>query len=168
MQHKRLASVVLGLLAIGAVAQADHDGDHHPPSQTQIDFATATSDLMTNTVFAALVQEIGETTPANAANGKQSISLIFNDQNHDMRLVGDLDDLKRNDYPQDSFEAEALDAALTGAPFTAVQRIDDQWYYRRSIPLSNFVPQCAMCHSNFTALPSTAWVGAVMLRVPIN
>ena len=48
-----------------------------------------------------------------------------------------------------------------------VDRDRGRWYFRRSIPLSNFQPQCALCHPNFGGLPSTAWVGALMLRVPI-
>ena len=45
---------------------------------------------------------------------------------------------------------------------------DDRWYYRRSIPLSNFRAECALCHTNFPAGPTPDWVGAVMLRVPIE
>ncbi|MBX3161437.1 MAG: hypothetical protein KF773_36085 [Deltaproteobacteria bacterium] len=123
---------------------------------------------MTNTVVAALVQEIGETTPSNVAQGNQSISLIFNDRNHDMRLVGRLSPLRHNDYPEDRFERDALDDAMSGTPRTSVERVNGQWTYRRSIPLSNFAPQCKMCHSNFAALSSSAWVGALMLRIPIG
>jgi hypothetical protein len=56
---------------------------------------------------------------------------------------------------------------MTGAPLTAVERVAGDWYYRRSIPLSNFQPQCAMCHENFTGLSATAPVGALLLRIPI-
>jgi hypothetical protein len=169
VKYKRLAILggVLGLVgATGAVALAHHDDD--PPSAAEIAEAQGTSDLMTNTVVAALVQEIGETTPANAAQGSVSIGLVFNDRNHDMRLVGNLQPLSSNDYPRDSFERTALTKAMTGQPFTAVEHDEGDWFYRRSIPLSNFAPQCQMCHPNFVGKASTDWVGALMLRVPIN
>lgn len=35
------------------------------------------------------------------------------------------------------------------------------------VPLSNFRVECAMCHAAFDGLPATAWVGALVLRVPI-
>jgi hypothetical protein len=57
---------------------------------------------MLATLFAALLQEFAETTPANVEEGKKSISLIFNDRNDDMRLVGVLQPLRTNDVPQDS------------------------------------------------------------------
>lgn len=171
MKHKRLRtgigiSAIAGVCAIGVVAEA-HRGDHSP-TEAEVEDARQTSDLMTNTVVAALIQEIGETTPANAARGSLSIGLVFNDRNRDMRLVGTLQPLSHNDYPADDFERSALAAAMTGAPHTSVERVEGDWYYRRSIPLSNFAPQCAMCHANFNGLPSTAWVGALMLRVPIE
>ena len=85
-----------------------------PPNQQQVEFAQRTSDLMLATVVGALLQEFAETTPANVEEGKKSISLIFNDRNDDMRLVGLLDPLRDNDVPQDSFEALALDRAMRG------------------------------------------------------
>jgi hypothetical protein len=173
VKHKKLAIAagVFGVAALtltigAAVAEAHHHDDD--PTDAEIAFASGTSDLMVNTVVAALVQEIGETTPANAAQGSQSISLVFNDHNHDMRLVGSLDPLRRNDYPEDSFERDALAKAMVGTPFTKVERVDGQWTYRRSVPLSNFAAQCQMCHSNFAALSSSDWVGALMLRIPID
>lgn len=170
MKYKWLAMLCAGFGTAGlgvtiTVANADHG---HPPSQSEIDFAKGTSDLMTNTVVAALVQEIGETTPQNAEQGKLSIGLVFNDRNHDMRLVGTLQPLASNDYPEDQFEREALALAMTGQADTAVQKVEGRWYYRRSIPLSNFAPQCQMCHANFASLSSSDWVGALMLRVPIQ
>jgi hypothetical protein len=157
----------VGLFAIGAVAEAHHHDDD-PPTADETAFAQRTSDLMTNTVVAALVQEIGETTPQNVEEGKLSIGLVFNDHNRDMRLVGTLDPLSRNDYPADRFERTALANAMVGQPFTAVERDDGQWFYRRSIPLSNFATQCSMCHPNFGPQNASQWVGALMLRIPIN
>jgi hypothetical protein len=162
------AALVIGLGGIGAAADAEAGGNNSSPPAAAVTFAQQTSDLMTNTVVAALLQEIGETTPANVAQGSQSISLVFDDSNQSMRLVGELAPLHQNDYPQDDFEEDALADALTGQPRTSVERVKGQWYYRRSIPLSNFQPQCAMCHANFASLASTDWVGALMLRVPIN
>jgi hypothetical protein len=172
VKHQKLAIAAAGFigiaaitLTIGAVAEAHH---HDQPTDAEVAVAAGTSDLMVNTVVAALVQEIGETTPANAAQGSVSISLVFNDANHDMRLVGTLDPLHDNDRPEDAFEQSALAKAMTGTAATSVERVRGQWYYRRSVPLSNFAPQCQMCHSNFAALSSSDWVGALMLRVPID
>ena len=170
MRLQRL--VIYGLLITGLIAGRGltaiaHDG-FSPPSQEQIDFATETSDLLLATLFAALTQEFDETTPSNVEEGKRSISLVFNDRNNDMRLVGTFDPLRQNDRPRDAFERAALQRALTGQPYTAVQLDDDQWYYRRSVPLSNFRMECALCHTNFPPGPTPDWVGALMLRVPIE
>jgi len=51
------------------------------PSSESIAFAQRTSDLMLNELLAALFQEFNETTPNNVEEGKQAISLIFNDSN---------------------------------------------------------------------------------------
>lgn len=157
-------TVAVVLSGIGAA----YAGNNQMPPAAEIAFAEETADLMTNTVVAALLQEINETTPANAAQGSRSISLVFNDHNHDMRLVGTLDPLRDNDYPEDDFEVTALENAMSGVPTTTVERVKGKWYHRRSIPLSNFQAECGMCHANFVGLPATAWVGALMLRVPIG
>ena len=59
--------------------------------------------------------------------------------------------------------------------YTAVEEVNDTWYYRRSIPLSNtFHQSCVLCHSNFTPDFFTRtnnpgqWVGTLLLRVPIK
>jgi hypothetical protein len=140
---------------------------HQGPPEDAVEFSRRTSDLMASTVFAALIQEIDETTPDNVGEGSLSIGLIFNDVNRDMRLVGTIDPLRDNDRPGGAFERDALARALTGLETTAVQRVSGRWYYRRSLPLSNFREECAMCHEVFVGLPATAWVGALMLRVPI-
>jgi hypothetical protein len=149
--------------AVGAVAYADD----RPVSQAVLS-AQKTSDLMLATLFAALGQEFTETTAENVEQGKRSISLIFNDKNKDMRLVGVLNALRANDFPQDSFEATALVRAMSGQNYNDVQRVDDKWYYRRSVALSNFHPACVLCHTNFGPMNNTQWVGALMLRVPIT
>jgi hypothetical protein len=123
---------------------------------------------MLATLFAALVQEFDETTPDNVEEGKKSISLIFNDRNEDMRLVGTLQPLRANDVPQDSFETTALARAMQGEATTDVQKVQGKWYFRRSVALSNFHPACAQCHTNFGPVSSTQWVGALMLRVPVT
>ena len=161
------AGMVLGctaaLLSLIRVARADS-----PPDQQQVQSAQKTSDLMLATLFAALLQEFAETTPANVEEGKKSISLIFNDRNDDMRLVGMHQPLRANDVPQDSFEASALARAMQGENYTDVQKVQGKWYYRRSVALSNFHPACAMCHTNFGPVNNTQWVGALMLRVPVT
>jgi len=137
------------------------------PSQAQIEFARRSSDLMLATLFAALLQEFAETTPANVEEGKHSISLIFHDRNENMRLVGELEPIRDNDVPQDPFEVTALERAMTGEPSVTVEKVEGKWAYRRSVPLSNFHPACSMCHANFGPVDATEWVGALMLRVPV-
>jgi hypothetical protein len=162
-----VAAIVLGcvavLLSFTAVTRADS-----PPDPQQVQFAQRTSDLMLATLFAALSQEFAETTPANVEEGKKSISLVFNDRNEDMRLVGVLQPLRANDVPQDSFETRALALAMQGQNFADVQKVEGKWFYRRSTALSNFHPACAMCHLNFGPVNTTQWVGALMLRVPVS
>jgi hypothetical protein len=164
----------LAALALAGVAYA-HDDD--PPSPGQIAFAEEVSDLLVNEVVAALFQEFNETTPQNVPHGKQAISLIFNDANRDMRLVGTFGPLLggANDRPNDRFETTALKRALTGEAYTDVQRINDTWYYRRSVPLSNTLHEaCVLCHTNFTAEffnrtdNPGQWVGTLVLGVPIR
>ena len=132
---------------------------------------------MLNGLVATLFQEFDETTPDNVKEGKQAISLIFNDANRDMRLVGTFAPLQGgdNDRPSDAFEKKALELALQGQPFTTVERVDDRWFFRRSFALSNtFHPSCVLCHPNFTdrffqrTHNPGEWVGALMLKVPIR
>ena len=138
------------------------------PSQSQIEFAQRSSNLMLATLFAALLQEFAETTPANVEEGKHSISLIFHDRNESMRLVGEQAPIRDNDVPADPFEMTALDRAMQGQAYTAVEKVEGQWAYRRSVPLSNFHPACSMCHANFGPVNAAQWVGALMLRVPVE
>ena len=160
------AAVVLAYCATFAWSMTIVRADA-PPTQQQIQFAQRTSDLMLATLFAALLQEFAETTPANVEEGKQSISLIFHDRNDSMRLVGELEPLRENDVPQDRFEAAALERAMQGQNFVAVEKVKGKWSYRRSVAISNFHPACSMCHTNFGPVDDTQWVGALMLRVPV-
>ena len=139
-----------------------------PPTLAQVAFAQRSSDLMVATIVAALLQEFAETTPANVEEGKHSISLIFDDRNDSMRLIGEEQPLRDNDVPQDDFEAAALAQAMLGQAHTAVEKVRGQWTYRRSVPLSNFHPACAMRHSNFGPVDTTRWVGALVLTVPVT
>jgi hypothetical protein len=180
MARKR--SVLFGILIGGGIAALGlvgvayaHDDD--PPSRRQIAFAADVSNLLVNEVVAALFKEFDETTTQNVEHGKQAISLIFNDANRDIRLVGAFGPLLggANNRPGDRFETTALRRALTGESFTDVQKINDTWYYRRSVPLSNTLhPNCVLCHTNFTAafFDNTnnpgQWVGMLVLGVPIR
>ena len=165
---KRVMSLI-GVFAIAGFAVSVPAQDKKPPSTQAIAFAQRTSYLMLNTVVAALLHEFSETTPANVPEGMESISLIFNDRNTNMRLVGTRQPLRDNDVPQDTFEATALANALQGQATTDVQKVEGEWVYRRSIPLSNFHAACSMCHKNFPAVVDpTDWVGALMLKVPIQ
>src|SRR5262245_59964016 len=178
MQWKRSVSfgiLVLGLAAAlgrGAALRADN-----PPSAEQIAFAKTVYSLMLNELVAALFQEFNETTPDNVEHGKQAISLIFNDANRDMRLIGTFEPLLGgdNDRPSDPFEQTALGFALQGQGYEAVERVNDRWYFRRSFALSNtFHQNCVLCHTNFTdkffkqTKNPGQWVGALVQRVPIR
>jgi hypothetical protein len=170
MRMKILA--IQGLLVTGLIIglgfSAIAEDDAKPTPQKQTEFAKRTSDLLLATLLAALTQEFNETTVKNVEEGKRSISLVFNDQNKDMRLVGTVGPLKENDRPQDAFERTALELAMKGQAHTDVQQVEGQWYYRRSVPLKNFRKECALCHTNYPAGPTEDLVGALMLRVPIE
>ena len=179
-KHPVLSGVVItGCLAACGLAVVAHATDDETPSPRQVAFAEKVSDLLVNEVVAALFKEFDETTPENVEHGKQAISLIFNDVNRDIRLVGAFGPLLggNNDRPSDRFETTALRRALAGDVdgYTAVQKVNDTWYYRRSVPLSNTLHQnCVLCHTTFTAdffnrtHNPGQWVGALILSVPIR
>jgi hypothetical protein len=179
MKVKRVIALVILLTVAGVVGfgRAGSPPSNDPPSSEEVAFAQRTGDLLHNELFAALIQEFNETTPDNVEEGKRAISLIFNNSNRDIRLVGIFPPLLggMNDLPADSFERKSLARALQGDANTSVERVGDRWYYRRSIALSNtFHPSCVLCHTNFTDQFFTQtnnpeqWVGALMLRVPIE
>ena len=169
---------VIALVALLSVAGVAGFGRvDNSPSNEAIAFAQRTSDLMLNELLAALFKEFNETTPDNVEEGKQAISLIFNDSNRDMRLIGLFPPLQGglNDLPSDSFERRSLALALKGQANTSVERVGDRWYYRRTIALSNtFHQACVLCHTNFTneffqqTNNPGQWVGALALRTPIK
>jgi hypothetical protein len=170
------AAIVAFTVTLGVTVVVRGEQDR-PPSDREVAFATEVSGLMVNELVAALFTEFDETTLQNVPHGKQAISLIFNDLNRNMRLIGTFGPLLggENDRPADRFEARAMRAALEGQAVTDVQKVNDQWFYRRSVPLSNtFHTACVLCHSNFTAEFFTRtdnpgqWVGALVLAVPIR
>jgi hypothetical protein len=161
------ASLIVGLAAV-VIARADHPR----PTNANVDYAKGVAQLLQNEMIAALLQEFNETTAGNAAQGKVAIGLIFNDANRAIRLIGNLSPLDPGNVPRDAFERTALFNAvqLNGTPYEAVEQSQDEdnnWFYRRSIPLSNFHPACVICHANFGPQDSSEWVGALTLRVPI-
>lgn len=177
MYYLKLKRVVALVVLLGVACVAGFGRTDNPPSNEEVAFAQRTSDLLLNELLAALFQEFNETTPDNVEEGKQAISLIFNNSNRDMRLIGVFPPLQGglNDLPGDSFERRSLVKALQGEANTSVERVGDRWYYRRSVPLSNtFHTSCALCHTNFTQqfFDQTdnpgQWVGALTLRVPIK
>ena len=125
------AVALIALLAVAGLTGLGYT--NNPPSPEAVTFAQTTSDLMLNELTAALFQEFNETTPNNVEHGKQAISLIFNDANRDMRLLGSFVPLGgANDLPADSFEQRALLRSLRGENVTAVEHMDGRWFYRRS------------------------------------
>lgn len=176
MRYIKIKRVIALVILVTVAGVAGFGSTNNSPSNEAIAFAQRTSNLMVNELVAALFQEFNETTPENVEEGKQSISLIFNDLNRDMRLIGSFGPLQGgdNDLPSDSFEQTALSRALEGQAHTAVEQVGDRWYYRRSVALSNtFHQTCVLCHTNFTdkffkhEKNPGQWVGALALRVPI-
>ena len=172
---KRAVALVIIIAAVGLVAFARVNND--PPTEQEKEVAVKTADLLQNEVFAALLQEFGETTPENVEQGKQAVSLIFHDANRDIRLIGNANPLLggNNNIPSDPFERQSLALALQGKPNMTVERAGNRWYYRRSIALSNAMhTSCALCHTNFTPQffehtnNDGQWVGALTLRVPLK
>jgi len=177
MRVKRLKGAIALAILLAAAGLTGFGYSNDSPSSESIAFAQRTSDLMLNELLAALFKEFDETTPSNVEEGKQAISLIFNDSNRDMRLIGVFPPLQGgfNDLPSDLFEQKSLALALKGQANTSVERVGNRWYYRRSIALSNtFHQSCVLCHTNFTPQffqqtnNSGQWVGALTLRVPIK
>src|SRR3712207_8193778 len=178
MRHqkiKRAAALVVLIAVVAVVALGRVNND--PPTDQQKEFAVQTADLLQAEVFAALLQEFGETTPENVEQGKLAVSLVFHDANRDIRLIGNAEPLLggNNNVPSDDFERESLAKALPGQGNTTVERHGNRWYYRRSIALSNsFHTSCALCHTNFTPQffhqtnNPGQWVGALTLRVPVK
>jgi hypothetical protein len=170
MRRLILASVLITVLAVPGLFRPGLASAHeHAPSQEDIDFAKKTTNLLFATLFAALTQEFDETVPENVEQGKVSIGLVFSDTHSNFRLVGKFGPLRQNDRPQDSFERRALQKALdNGELVEEVEKIDGDWFFRRSIPLSVFRAECVLCHSNFEGLGATDYVGALMLKVPVE
>ena len=91
------------LAALGLARQSPLHTTTTGRQPAQIAFAEEVSNLMLNELVAALFKEFDETTPQNVEHGKQAISLIFNDTNRDMRLIGSFGPLQggANDRPGD-------------------------------------------------------------------
>src|SRR5262245_2569373 len=104
---KQMMSLI-GVFVMAGFALSVPAEDKKPPSAAEIASAKGTADLLQATVFGALLQEFSETTPQNVEEGKRSISLVFNDKNTNMRLVGTNEPLRDNDVPRDTFEETAL------------------------------------------------------------
>jgi hypothetical protein len=138
------------------------------PSAQSIAYAKETTDILQARLFAALLQEFGETTAATAPKATDAISLIFDDANHSMRLVGTVGPLRRNDLPKDRFEVNAVNKAVNLQDGKPIDQVDGR-FYRRSIPVSNFSPSCVLCHANYASLPANKQiVGVLALKVPIK
>ena len=152
-------AVFLGIGASSALART--------PTQAEVTFAQETADLLQAELFAALLQEFSETTPDNVEQGNVAISLIFEDCHKNFRLIGRNQPLRKNDRPQDTFEKESLKLALEGKSNEVIQKLGRRSFFRRSIPLANFDPSCALCHTNFGPVNDQDYVGALTLKVPV-
>ena len=176
-KHPVFLGIVLTGLVTALVFVRIASADSDRPTDAQIAFAQEVSNLLLNELLAALFTEFNETTPGNVEHGKQAISLIFNDLNRAIRLIGTFEPLLggENNRPTGAFETSAFRRALKGESDAGVQKVNDTWYYQRSVALSNtFHQACVQCHTNFTPdfFNSTKnpgqWVGALVLAVPIR
>jgi Protein of unknown function (DUF3365) len=167
-----LASVLVIGFGLTAITSSQAGWYNTKPALTDpaVVYAKETTDILQSRLFAALLQEFNSTTAATAPKATDAISLIFNDKNHNMRLIGTVGPLRQNDYPKDQFEQTAVAQAnaQNGAVYEAVDGVPGQWYFRRSVPVSNFSESCKLCHLNYQNLPSTKIVGALALKVPIK
>jgi hypothetical protein len=172
MRYLKMKRVIVLVLLLTLVGVAGFGSVANSPPNDNVASAKKTSELLHNEIFAALIQEFNETTPENVEEGKEAISLIFNNANKEIRLVGIFPPLLGgiNNLPSDSFEGRSLTLALQGQPNTSIERIGNRWYYRRSDPLSNtFHQNCVLCHKNFNNVPTSGqWVGTLLTRVPIK
>ena len=135
-----------------------------PPTAEDEAFASDVADAMVDRIVALLFREFAVTTPDNAAVGTAAISNVFHDGNPLMRLVGDVDPLQESNLPQDDFETDALAAAKLGQNFSRTERVNGDWWVRKSIAVSTaFSPSCVHCHANFATVENP-WVGALMVR----
>ena len=172
---KAMTALVLVIgLGLTTMATSQAFGYHNPrPSEASIASAKKTGIILESRLLAALGQEFSQTTAATAANGSTAISLIFNNKNHDMRLVGTVEPLSRNDYPRNQYEHYVIAQAVGAQKADPTDRVyiaDDQWYYSRALPVSNSMsPSCVLCHTNYGRLPANRQVvGALVTRVPIK
>jgi hypothetical protein len=140
----------------------------HPPDPGAEAFASSVADTMVDRIVALLFREFAVTTPDNAAVGSEAISNVFFDANYTMRLVGDVGPLQETNLPQDDFETQALAAAKQGLNFSRTDRINGDWWVRKSIAVATtFSPSCVFCHANFVGLENP-WVGALMVRAEVH
>lgn len=152
------------ILMFPPIIQADE-----PPKQAEIDFATEVKNTLRDRLFALLLNEFASTTAENFEAGNEAILLVFDDNNGCFRLVGDSEPLRKNDLPNDAWEGEALEAAKKGGGFGPdVREVNGKYYIRESIALANFDPSCSICHQNFGPVDAEQYVGALMLRVPVQ
>ena len=100
MKIKRVIALVILLTIVGVVGFGRSD---NPPSTEEVASAKKTDEFLHNELIAALFTEFNETTAENAEQGKQAISLIFNNANRDIRLIGLFPPLQGglNDLPSD-------------------------------------------------------------------
>jgi hypothetical protein len=168
-----IASVLV--IGFGITAMTSQASSYNKPALTSpaVVYASETTDILQARLFAALGQEFAVTTVATAPKASDAISIIFNDENHDMRLVGTVGPLRTNDYPKDNFERTAVAKAVDQQQIAVSEAVTGgpgNWYYRRAIPVSNaLAPTCVLCHANYANLPANKQiVGALALKVRVK
>ena len=176
MKHQLLGLPFAFLAAVSLAACMDpadtsstqQASTSHPPDPANEAFASGVADAMVDRLVALLFREFAVTTAENAPTGTEAISNVFFDGNYTMRLVGDVEPLQDNNNPQDDFERDALAAAKAGSNFSRTERVNGDWWVRKSIAVSTeFSTSCVHCHPNFATV-SNPWVGALRVRAQVH
>ena len=121
---------------------------------------------MLATLFAALTQEFDENR-WKRGKGKQSISLVFNNRNEDMRLVGTLEPLQPATAPR-RLRAYGAQACADGAGAHGRRARGRSVVLPALDPSQQLQGGGSYCHTNLPAGPTPDPVARVMLRVPIE
>lgn len=139
-----------------------------PPQD--LDRAERTTVTLANAVVAAVIS-ISDATPmgssaADIEANSDAVSLLVPECQTSYKLIdatGDPLDLRN--FPQGSFETDALEQLVNGAPIVQEVVGPD---LRTYVPLTGDAhPNCATCHTNYVGLAPGTVVGAAAFKVKL-
>ena len=140
------------------------------PKEDDVKFAKDVANTLQARVLAALIDQFANTEPGNVDVGNEALSLLFNDQQNNYRLVGTLKPIGgKNSLPKDRFERRALNAAIDGQSVgPKVIRVGYRKYVvRQTVALANNDKSCSMCHVNYGPVDPNQYVGMLAINVPV-